>query len=70
MLIFFVALIIGVVLLVIWLIRSISGHGKAPEPVEGVKTKELSPVEILQARYARGEITRKQYQEILDDLKK
>jgi putative membrane protein len=69
-LIIFVGLIIGFVLLVILLIRSISRHGNAPESLESGKTKELSPVEILQARYARGEINRKQYQEILDDLKK
>jgi uncharacterized membrane protein len=29
---------------------------------------EMSPKEILQARYARGEITREQYQQMLADL--
>jgi putative membrane protein len=56
------ALIVGVVLLVIWLVRRVSGAGAGGSP------SVQSPREILQARYARGEITREQYQEILADL--
>jgi putative membrane protein len=57
-----IALIVGVVLLVIWLVGRVSG-GAARGSNSGP-----SPREILQARYARGEITREQYQEILADI--
>ena len=59
-----VAVIVGIVWLVIWLVRR-SGSNNLTNfgPAAG-----QSPREILQARYARGEITREQYQEILADL--
>jgi len=59
-----IAVIVGIVWLVIWLVRR-AGSGTA---TIGQGSTVQSPREILQARYARGEITRKQYQEILADL--
>ncbi len=60
-----IGLIVGVILLVIWLIRALRSEGReAPASVRSGP----SPKEILQARYARGEIDRKQYQQILSDL--
>lgn len=57
---FNLAIIIGIVILVVWAVkRFTSGSGSS-----GSQT----PREILQARYARGEITRDQYQQILLDL--
>ncbi len=63
-----VGLIVGIVLLVVWLVRRLgSGSGafsESQKPGEAAR----SPREILQTRYARGEITREQYQEILSEL--
>ena len=58
------AFIVIVVVAIIWLVRrSFPSH-------QGQLTTSLTnPREILQMRYARGEITREQYLEILDDLK-
>ncbi len=54
------ALIIGgIVLLVVWLVRN---AGKAP----GASSE--SAVDVLKVRYARGEITKKQYDDIKRDL--
>ncbi len=57
-----VAVIVGIVLLVVWLIRRVGQNGFTNA------ANEESPREIAQQRYARGEITRDQYQEIIVDL--
>ena len=63
-LLFNLLIIIGVVLLVVWAVRRFtSGTTNGSQPLGN-----QSPREILQARYARGEITREQYQQILQDL--
>jgi putative membrane protein len=65
-----VGVIIGIVWLVIWLVRRAGFNGLATFSqivVDPISTTQ-SQREILQARYARGEITREQYQEILEDL--
>jgi putative membrane protein len=55
-----IAVIVGIVWLVVWAVRRLSGgHGS---------DSRQTPTEILQARYARGEITREQYQQMLKDL--
>jgi putative membrane protein len=59
-----VGVIIGFVLLVVWLVRRLGSEGKASSPGQAAS----SPREILQTRYARGEITRDQYQQMLADL--
>ncbi|MBI3740066.1 MAG: SHOCT domain-containing protein [Chloroflexi bacterium] len=59
-----VAIIIGVVLLIVWAVRRFSGGAVNWNQPSGSQ----SPREILQARYARGEITREQYQQMLGDL--
>jgi putative membrane protein len=61
-----VGVIVGVVWFVIWLVRRTGAN--VPSNINtGLATQ--SPREILQSRYARGEITREQYLEILEDLK-
>ena len=63
-LLFNLLIIIGVVLLVVWAVRRFtSGTTNGSQSLGN-----QSPREILQARYARGEITREQYQQILQDL--
>lgn len=57
------ALIVGIILLVVWAVKRFTS-GTSFNPGLGYQ----SPREILQARYARGEITRDQYQQMLQDL--
>ncbi len=66
--IFWLALLVGVILLIVWGIRRMghnpAGHsGMAPSGGSSAK-------DILQARYARGEITREEYQQMLEDILK
>jgi putative membrane protein len=58
--IFNLAIIIAFVFLIVWAIRRFTGGAFSA----GGQT----PREILQMRYARGEITRDQYQQMLKDL--
>lgn len=63
-LIFNLAIVIGIVILIVWAVRRFtSGATNWNQP-----SGNQSPREILQARYARGEITRDQYQQMLNDL--
>jgi putative membrane protein len=59
-LIFNLAIIVGIVILAVWAIKRFTGGS--------ISSSGQAPREILQARYARGEITRDQYQQILQDL--
>ena len=63
-LLFNLMIIIGVVLLVVWAVRRFTDGTTNVKQLSGSQ----SPREILQARYARGEITREQYQQMLTDL--
>jgi uncharacterized membrane protein len=60
-------LILALVLLIAWLWRRVNaGPGRT---VSGQSTAApASPKEIVQIRYAQGEITREQYQQMLADL--
>ena len=53
-------ILVGIVLLVVWAVKRATGNSSSGS----VQT----PKEILQARYARGEITRDQYQQMLNDV--
>ena len=59
-LLFNLAIIIGIVILVVWAVKRFTS--------DSISSGSQTPREILQARYARGEITRDQYQQILQDL--
>ena len=64
-----VAVIGGIVLLVVWLVRqSGSGSGQGFIPMNVKPIERSTPRDILQERYARGEITRDQYQLMLSDI--
>ena len=62
-----VGIIVGIVLLVVWAVRRLSasgqGHSMTTYQAPGQNARE-----ILQVRYARGEITREEYQQMLSDL--
>jgi uncharacterized membrane protein len=57
-----------VIVAIIWLVRRLSSKGSRENSFFNQPSAEQSPREILQARYAHGEITREQYLEILADL--
>ena len=59
-----IVIIVGIVLLVVWAVKRFAGGTSNLIQPAGSQ----SPREILQARYARGEITRDQYQQMLSDL--
>ena len=59
-LIFNLAILIGIVLLIFWAVKRFTSGN--------VSFGGQTPREVLQARYARGEITRDQYQQMLSDL--
>ena len=54
-----IVVIVGIVILVVWAVKHFTGT---------TNNFNQSPRDILQARYARGEITREQYQQMLSDL--
>jgi putative membrane protein len=62
----FVVLLIVLVVLVVWAVRRTGGGVKGAFP--GGAAAAQNPKEVLQMRYARGEITREQYQQMLQDL--
>lgn len=64
-LVFTIAVVIGLVLLVVWAVRRMSGN--SPQPGSPMQAGQ-SAKEIAQARYAKGEISRDEYQQILTDL--
>ena len=59
--IFFILIIIGIILLIVWLIKRVIHSG-----TEG-KTGN-NALDILKERYAKGEITKDQYESIKKDL--
>ena len=63
-----VGLIVGLVLLIAWLWRRVNSEGRAWSLPQGSSGAAPTPREIVQVRYARGEITREQYQQMLADL--
>ncbi len=61
MMFFWVLILVGGVLLVLWLLR----QGRSAEPESPPSSR---PMAILQERYARGELTQEQYQQMRRDL--
>ena len=56
----------GLIALAIWLVRSLfTNNWRFPSTKQG---QVQSSSDILDLRYARGEITREQYQQMLTDL--
>ena len=63
-LIFGIAIIAGFAVVIIWAVKRFTDGSANPNQTLSLQ----SPREILQSRYARGEITRDQYQQMLQDL--
>jgi putative membrane protein len=58
--IFFLAIVIGVIFLIVWLVRR-SGHSTT-----GITGTHY--LELLKERYAKGELTKEQYENMKKDL--
>lgn len=73
---FGILVVIVVVLLIVWAVRASGSHHRTQQPTQpasaqppaAVAPKE-DPCEIAKLRYARGEIKKKEYEEICDTLK-
>ncbi len=65
-LVFNLLIVVAVIWLIVWAIKRFTGNGLPGLPTSGGGSQ--SAREILQTRYARGEITREQYREMLKDL--
>ena len=61
-------LIVGIVLLVVWLVRRFAPSQQGTAISAYRPETQPTPQEILQVRYARGEISREEYQQMLSDL--
>lgn len=68
-LLFSVLLIVGIAWLFIWLIRRTADQGAGGSGRSGPSSELNAAQEILKQRYARGEISREEYREILGDLR-
>lgn len=67
--VFMVALLVLIVLAAVWLARSAGGDGPASRlGPAGASPTGGSPREALDLRYARGEISREEYQQVRRDL--
>jgi len=66
-LLFNVAILVGIVLLVVWAVRKFSTSTRSSAPTAS-PNQTLSAREILDIRYARGELTREEYQTRLSDI--
>ena len=67
-LVLLVGLIAGFVGLIVWLVRKSSTNNQALASSSIQGNVALSAREILEMRYARGEITREQYQTMKEDI--
>jgi putative membrane protein len=69
-LVFWVGLIVALILLVVWAIRRARAPAGRVDSATGQPTagEQNTAREILQARYARGEITREQYALLKQDI--
>lgn len=63
----FLAVIAAIVLLVIWIVRT---NKRLAKVGQGPSQSGPTAKEILQVRYARGEITQAEYKKLLADLDK
>lgn len=65
-LLFNIAIIVGVVVLIVWTVQKFSSHNASSRAASSAQP--FSAREILDIRYARGELTRDEYQTILHDI--
>lgn len=61
MFIFIAAFIVGIILLIVWAVRRSSYH-------MGNEPQKSSSMEVLKERYAKGDITKDEYEKIKKDI--
>jgi len=66
MLFFGAVLVAGVVLIVVWAIRAGASHGRGEQSAGSLSSDES--IAIVRRRYAAGEITKEQYDDLLKAL--
>lgn len=59
---------IGIIFLIIWLVRNIFSKQDQNKNRNYIQEEPLNALDILKIRYARGEIDREKYLEILNDI--
>jgi putative membrane protein len=64
-----IAILVGLVLLIIWAVRRITSNQHGFLPPVSQNANQLNASEILAQRYARGELTREQYKQMLEDIR-
>lgn len=68
MVVFWIATIIAIVMLVVWLIRQVAGGTVTGSPGAPTDHAAETPLDILKSRYARGEIDKTEFEEKMKDL--
>ena len=63
-----IGLLVGLVFLGIWLWRRFGPVEGSAAWTQSPTARQPSPLDVLQARYARGELTREEYQMMQQDL--
>lgn len=65
MVLLWVLVVVGIAAMIRWLMLNSGGQGgRPPQP------RDRTPLEIVQERYARGEIDREEYEQKRQDLEK
>jgi putative membrane protein len=64
-----IVILVGLVVLVVWAVRRITGSQQGFLPPMSQNANQMNASEILAQRYARGEITREQYKQMLEDIR-
>jgi len=62
--IIWIVILVGIVALVVWLVRSVAAPGMHPHP----PPRRSSGLDVLEERYARGEINRDEYLQKKKDI--
>ena len=67
-LLFNIAIIVGIVVLVVWIVRQFNRTTNQSSSTYNKTGSTLTAREILDIRYARGELSREEYQTMLNDI--
>jgi putative membrane protein len=63
-----IGVLVGLVFLGIWLWRRFDASGGVSTWTQSQGSRQSTALEILQTRYARGELSREEYKSMLQDL--
>ena len=65
---FNIIILIGVVVLIVWAVKQFTRSNDTGPRSSGSSSQPLSARDILDMRYARGELTREEYQAMMQDI--